>query len=90
MFVRRNTYKIPRVEVDLTVTKVNPLQGSLLGGTDLTISGSGFGTDTSIVNVKVGSIGCDISTMTPKQIECRLKHAGTTHRVTNKGIHRGK
>lgn len=67
------------------MSNVFPLRGSLLGGTRLTITVSGFGTNASVVDVKVGDIGCDVSFVSNTQIFCEIGNAATTHEVTNKG-----
>ncbi|KAL4228553.1 Fibrocystin-L [Mactra antiquata] len=81
------TNKIPGINIDLSVTKTSPKIGSLQGGTILTITGTGFGTDTSLVDVDVGDIDCEISDLTNTEIQCIIGDAGTVHYVTNKGSH---
>lgn len=76
---------IPTVIVDLSITNVFPLHGSLLGGTRLTVTGSGFGTNATIVDASVGDIVCNVATVTDTQIVCEIANAATTHQVTNKG-----
>jgi hypothetical protein len=78
------------LNVDLKITNVYPLQGSLLGGTKLTITGSGFGTDDNAVVVKIGAVNCEISSLTNTQILCQIEDAGTIHQVTNRGIDPGE
>ena len=75
--------------MELTVTNVYPLSGSLQGGTRLTISGLGFGSNSSKVEVEVGDVSCDIETVTNTQIVCLIAAAGKVHSVTNLGTHRG-
>uniref|UniRef100_A0A672GVH9 Polycystic kidney and hepatic disease 1 (autosomal recessive)-like 1 n=1 Tax=Salarias fasciatus TaxID=181472 RepID=A0A672GVH9_SALFA len=49
------------VEYVLEVHSVSPLFGSLMGGTKLTISGSGFSNNTSDNKVTVGAVQCDVT-----------------------------
>ncbi|XP_053372863.1 fibrocystin-L-like [Mercenaria mercenaria] len=76
---------IPSVDVDLGITNVFPLTGSILGGTKLTVTGTGFGTNATLVDVNVGDVECEIDTVTDTQIVCDITNAATTHSVTNKG-----
>ena len=78
------------VDVQLMITNVFPLQGSLQGGTILTITGTGFGTNTSLVDVDVGNFDCVVSTATNTKINCQIGNAGTIHEVTNLGTDPGK
>ncbi|XP_060573258.1 fibrocystin-L-like isoform X2 [Ruditapes philippinarum] len=76
---------IPTVTVDLSITNVFPLQGSLLGGTKLTITGTGFGNNETLIDVKIGEVNCLTETVTDTQIVCEITDAAKTHHVTNKG-----
>lgn len=67
-----------------------PLQGSLLGGTYLTITGSGFGTNDSNVLVDIGPVKCDVRSLLATQIICEIDDAGTVHHITNRGVDPGK
>ena len=71
------------------VTNVYPLKGSLQGGTKLTITGLGFGTNDSLVEVDVGDFVCDIQDLSNSQIICQIEEAVTVHSVTNLGTHKG-
>ena len=71
------------------VTNVYPLKGSLQGGTKLTITGLGFGTNVSLVEVDVGDFMCDIQDLSNSQIICQIEEAVTVHSVTNLGTHKG-
>jgi hypothetical protein len=78
------------VNVDLKITNVYPLQGSLLGGTKLTITGSGFGTDDNAVVVKIGDVNCEILSLTNTQILCQIEDLRKIHQVTNMGVDPGE
>lgn len=75
--------------MDLSVTNVYPLSGSLQGGTRLTVTGSGFGDNSSLVEVDVGDVSCDVESVTNNQIVCLIADSGKVHDVTNLGTHRG-
>lgn len=84
--VDSTSFLLPKVNVELQITNVFPLQGSVLGGTQLTITGSGFGTNASIVDVNIGSVDCAVSGVSNTEIVCDISQAGFTHHITNKGI----
>lgn len=66
-----------------------PLKGSLQGGTKVTITGSGFGTNDTFVDVMVGDFQCDVESVTNTQIVCLIEKAGKVHQVTNLGTDPG-
>ena len=45
------------------ITAVSPRLGSLAGGTDVTITGAGFGSDSAALDVLVGGVPCAVSSM---------------------------
>lgn len=81
---------IPVVENSLKVTNVFPLQGSLVGGVKVTITGSGFGVNDTLVEVKAGDVECEVTMVTDTQIQCDLDTSAQTHVVTNEGSHPGR
>ncbi|XP_072025340.1 fibrocystin-L-like [Amphiura filiformis] len=83
-----DTSQVGKFTFKLKVTGVSPDTGSVLGGTMVTISGEGFGTNSSLVKVKFGSAECEITTpLTGEQIVCVTKRALQKHRISNQGIH---
>lgn len=82
-------FELPTVNVALVVTNVYPLQGSLVGGSELTITGTGFGIDESVVSVTIGRKECAITSFSYMQIICEISDAGEVHKVTNNGIDPG-
>ena len=52
------------------VASVSPLQGSIAGGTQLTISGYGFSSDSSQVSVSIGGSECTVSLASYSYIQC--------------------
>ncbi|XP_045208899.2 fibrocystin-L-like [Mercenaria mercenaria] len=79
---------LPTVNVEMSITSVNPCQGSVFGGTQLTIKGQGFGINVDVVKVKVGNIACPIDTLSDTQATCTVGDTGSVHLVTNKGVDR--
>lgn len=59
-------------EVPPRVLSVTPSVGSLAGGADLTIQGTGFGADASSLNIEVGGLPCDVTQLKPSGVQCRL------------------
>ncbi|NP_001123871.1 PKHD1 like 1, tandem duplicate 2 isoform 1 precursor [Danio rerio] len=62
------------------ITSVTPKTGPV--GTQITISGSGFGTDSAVVSLQIDSVACNISSITDTQLLCTVgEHAGGTFPV---------
>ena len=80
--------QVPTVEYILTVTNVYPLKGSLMGGTKLTISGSGF--EANDTEVLIGTHKCVLDTVTTNQITCTIEDTATVHQIDNTGVHFGE
>lgn len=59
-----------------TVTDITPTQGSVLGGTVLTITGTNFSAEKTDQAVTVARTFCDILTVTTTQITCRIRKTG--------------
>jgi hypothetical protein len=76
--------------VDLKVTQLYPLQGSLFGGTILTIAGSGFGKNISNINITIATTNCHPINVTNFKIVCQLEFTGITHFITNRGVDPGR
>ncbi|CAL1525942.1 unnamed protein product [Lymnaea stagnalis] len=70
------------------VTGMSPQFGSLYGGTDLFITGRGFSTNTSVMNVSVGPHKCDISEISQTSIKCRIAKTGKHIDVSATGVHK--
>ncbi|XP_048254094.1 fibrocystin-L-like [Haliotis rufescens] len=52
------------------VTGVSPTRGGTGGGTNITITGTGFGSTTGAVTVTIGGADCSVSTVTTTEITC--------------------
>ncbi|KAJ0054901.1 hypothetical protein NL108_007111 [Boleophthalmus pectinirostris] len=73
------------IEYVLEVHSVSPLVGSLMGGTELVITGSGFNKNNT--EVSIGGVECEVMNATPTRLECVLQSSQNTVTVTNQGIH---
>ncbi|XP_026145815.1 PKHD1 like 1, tandem duplicate 1 isoform X2 [Carassius auratus] len=62
------------------ITSVSPRTGPV--GTEITVSGFGFGTDLAIVSLEIGGVPCSVSSVTDTQLRCNVgEHAGGTFPV---------
>ncbi|XP_056106663.1 fibrocystin-L-like [Rhinichthys klamathensis goyatoka] len=62
------------------ITSLSPITGS--GGTEITVSGSGFGTDVALVSFEIGGVACSVTSITDMQLLCTVgEHAGGTFPV---------
>jgi hypothetical protein len=59
------------LKVHGSITNVSPLQGSMFGGTLVTITGENFSDDALDNPVKIGDDYCYVITSTPTEITCR-------------------
>ncbi|KAM7384668.1 hypothetical protein PAMA_011835 [Pampus argenteus] len=75
------------IEYILEVHSISPMFGSLMGGTSLTISGSGFSNKTSDNKVSVGGAVCEVKSASENELQCVVKSEEKTHTVTNQGSH---
>jgi hypothetical protein len=67
------------ISVEITVTAVEPSSGGTAGGTTLTITGSGFGTSGSDLDVLVGGVDCEVESVMSTELTCRTgPHASGT------------
>ena len=55
------------------ITGVAPRLGSLAGGADLTISGTGFGSVSADLKITVGNATCAVTAITPEALHCRVQ-----------------
>ncbi|XP_053190049.1 fibrocystin-L-like [Scomber japonicus] len=75
------------IEYILEIHSISPTFGSLLGGTRLTVSGSGFSFNTSHNKVSVGGAECEVKSASDSELQCVVKSEEKTHVVTNQGSH---
>ncbi|KAL6460366.1 hypothetical protein MHYP_G00303320 [Metynnis hypsauchen] len=74
------------IEYVLQVSGLSPQQGSLYGGTTVTITGSGFSPDLTDNTVTLGGTRCEVTAAWAHQLECVTQIDEQTYIVTNQGI----
>ncbi|XP_057211103.1 fibrocystin-L-like [Triplophysa rosa] len=68
------------IEQTPDIISVSPATGPV--GTQISISGSGFGTEAALVSVNIDAVGCNVTSITDKQLMCTVgEHAGGTFPV---------
>ncbi|KAI7798962.1 putative fibrocystin-L [Triplophysa rosa] len=68
------------IEQTPDIISVSPATGPV--GTQITISGSGFGTDAALVSVDIDAVGCNVTSISDIQLMCTVgEHAGGTFPV---------
>eukprot|EP00759_Apiculatamorpha_spiralis_P048987 PhF_6_TR44159/c0_g1_i2/m.67600 len=67
-------------DFNLNISSIEPAQGSVAGGTILTINGIGFSNAINTTTVRVGNFSCTVLSSTPTQIRCLTP---ATQRVFN-------
>ncbi|KAK3879633.1 hypothetical protein Pcinc_015818 [Petrolisthes cinctipes] len=75
------------VTVVLKVTGTSTTQGSVKGGTLLALRGQGFGTDCSLLEVRLGSRGdmCQVQECTDTSLTCQVQLVSKNHIIHNTG-----
>ncbi|XP_035665207.1 fibrocystin-L-like [Branchiostoma floridae] len=82
-----NRFTLPGINVNLKVTGMDVSQGSLLGGTEVTFSGKGFGDDVANIEVKFGDVDCEVLSSSGDEMTVRTGSTAASHTVTNDGAH---
>ena len=59
-------------EIPPRITSIQPQIGSFAGGTDLTVSGTGFGADAAAMSVDIAGVPCDVTHVQTGGVICRL------------------
>lgn len=67
-----------------------PQTGSLQGGTLVTITGSGFGTNKDALSIKFGDSVCTPQSITDTEVICKTGFGAAQHQITNGGSNFGK
>lgn len=75
---------------ELSIESISPTSGSVLGGTDLEITGTNFGTDPSVVEVTLGDKKCAVTNVTDTTILCRTSSFTKTTELRNDGTDESK
>ena len=65
-----STSPYPHVFLEGVINSVSPGGGSVLGGTELTIHGSGFSTSALRLSVRIGEVPCAITSSSHSEIIC--------------------
>ena len=65
-----NASPYPHVFLEGVINSISPEDGGVLGGTDLTIHGSGFSTSASRLSVRIGEVSCAITSSSHSEITC--------------------
>lgn len=73
----------------LSVNKVYPNRGSVLGGTVLTLEGSGFLKNASRMHIGIGKTKCSIISSNDGVVKCKTKQSTKVVVVDNSGKHAG-
>ena len=74
---------------EFLVSSVSPCSGSLVGGNQLTVRGSGFMSGVS-VHISGSDTGCVVDSMDYNEIKCTLPSiTGTNHIISNNGTDPG-
>ncbi|MBN3294522.1 PKHL1 protein, partial [Polypterus senegalus] len=84
-FASASSHAVTTIEYVLQVTSVRPLMGSLYGGTKLTLTGSGFGTNPDDIQVLLGQRRCNVTDAARDRLECVVQAPGKMYTVTNLG-----
>lgn len=58
------------------LSSITPTEGSIMGGTELSIKGSGFDPDPGRTTVKIGANFCSIVRVTSSEVKCRTSAHG--------------
>ena len=87
MFNTTSPFMLPVFTYQLIVTKLTPCSGSLLGGTKVSIKGTGFGSNVT-VTTGLGT-KCNVNTVTYENIECVTSSTRKEHLIDNSGQHAG-
>ena len=78
------------LEYDLTLNSVSPERGSIMGGTTLTLEGSGFIENKTKIQVMLGKTPCDVLTSSETVLTCKTRGDNIVFNVDNSGSHPGK
>uniref|UniRef100_H2YG49 Uncharacterized protein n=1 Tax=Ciona savignyi TaxID=51511 RepID=H2YG49_CIOSA len=75
----------PTATYAFSVASMSPTSGSLVGGTTITLAGTGF---TSGTAVTLGDVPCsDVTVVSASQMTCVTASSGMTQTITNDGRH---
>ncbi|XP_053322520.1 fibrocystin-L [Spea bombifrons] len=75
------------IEYILQVNSIFPQYGSLYGGTEITLKGSGFHSVPENNEVRIGSVPCNVTSSSESELTCVIQRPGKIYTVTNNGKH---
>ena len=78
------------VTYNLVVRDFQPRCGSMVGGTDVIITGQGFGSNTSNIDVFIGYSRCETKEVNDTQIKCVTSSSAKVVEISNGGVNPGK
>lgn len=74
----------------LSFNSFSPAVGSIVGGTDITIPGSGFNDNVDKVTVMLNQVECKVSGVSETVIKCKTGQPAKTIELSNTGTHPSK
>ena len=75
------------IRYTLQLSSLSASEGSMAGGLPLTITGSGFTTNTSLIEVKIGDeFGCTVTSATDTTIQCDTGPSAKVVPIDNSGF----
>ena len=78
------------VTYNLVVTDFQPRFGSMVGGTEVIITGHGFGNNASCIDVVIGTSRCETKDVSDTHIKCMTPSSAKVVAVSNNGISPGE
>ena len=70
----------------LQTNNIDPIEASIAGGVTMTLSGKYYGTNTSMVNVNIGSHQCEVISVQETEIKCKIPTSTKTIEIDNSGV----
>ena len=78
------------VTYNLVVTDFQPRFGSMVGGTEMIITGHGFGSNASCIDVVIGTSRCETKEVNDTHIKCMTPSSAKVVTVSNNAISPGE
>lgn len=85
-FLASQTSSYPHVFLEGAVTSLSPSSGSILGGSELTLGGTGFSISPDRVAVMIGGVPCDITSSSHSEIRCTTGPSRSPNADTTEGV----
>jgi len=74
------------IQYVLQTTSVDPTEASFAGGVTMTLSGKFYGTNSSVVDVIIGSNRCKVLSVQQTEIKCEVPTSAKTISIDNSGV----